>query len=614
MDRHEADARHEPPTMPALWARALARDPEATALVSGEERVSYRELDRRARALARRLRAAGAGRGRIVGVCARRPEEMVAGLLGVVLAGAAYQPLDPDYPTERLRFLLADSGAPLVVTGSDAPPPAVEGVATVPLDAAADTEPETAGPDDAADAAGPDDAAYLIHTSGSTGRPKGALVAHRSVAALAAALPAALPERVTRPGATTLLTSSFSFDTTVKSLLLLFSGVTLRLLPEERRRDLAEVARAVREDRVDSLLATPTQLWPLLESGALDGARDHPVHVLVGGEAIGAELWARLRDTPGVGATNHYGPAECTVNVTVAPVEGEHPVLGAPLGDSRLHVLDGLLAPVAEGAVGELYVAGTCVSLGYLGRPALTSGRFVADPFDGSGGRMYRTGDLVRRRGDGALEFVGRADHQVKIRGFRVEPGEVEAALAAHPAVRECAVLASAEADGTRLVAHVTVTDDAPWPVARELRGHLAGLLPDYLLPAAFLVLERMPLDPNGKLDRAALPAPGDPRAELADQFVAPRTPLEERVAAIWTKILGLDEVGVLDNFFELGGHSLRAAQVISRVRNELDADLTLRHLIEAPTIAELAERVATADPAPPPITRRRSAAGPDGG
>ncbi|MEU7004582.1 non-ribosomal peptide synthetase [Nonomuraea sp. NPDC046570] len=579
---------NRPHTMHRLFAQQAATTPDATALVVGQRRTTYRELDIAANALAQQLHAEGVGRGHVVAVSGRHPDEMVTGMLGVLKAGAAYLPLDPDYPAERLELMLADSRASLVVTGSDVTSPG--GGLSIAAGQAED-EPDAG--------VGPDDMAYLIYTSGSTGRPKGVEVPHRAVTALATGLRGAVPvDRVWAPGASSLLASSFSFDTSVKSLVLLFAGVTLHMLEPDQRRDIGAVATYVREHRIDSFLATPTQLRLWLEEGILDSAPAHPVHVMVGGEAIGPDLWARLRDHEGVTTTNHYGPTECTVNATVAPVAGPRPVLGHALPGVELHVLDAARQPVPDGVVGELCIGGTGVADGYRDRPEETVERFLIDALGPGTGRIYRTGDLVRRV-DGELEFMGRADEQVKIRGFRIEPGEIEAVLAQHPQVRDAVVLARQEDSGTQLVAYLTAAEGT-WPTARDFREHLLSTLPEYMVPGAFVLLDQLPTGPNGKLDCQTLPAPG---SELSDQFVAPRTPREEALAEIWSRVLGLPSVGVFDNFFDLGGHSLLAAKIISRVRKELGASLTLRTVIESPTIAELAVQLDAAKPAPPAIT-----------
>ncbi|MFE6856216.1 condensation domain-containing protein, partial [Streptomyces sp. NPDC057674] len=395
-------------------------------------------------------------------------------------------------------------------------------------------------------------------------------------------------------------TASFSFDSSWEQLLWLLAGHELHVLDEYGRRDADAVVAHVREQRIDALDVTPSYGRHLLDAGLLTGDWRPPLFLL-GGEAVPPALWTELRDVPGVETVNYYGPTEFTVDALVARVtECETPVVGRPLDNTRAHVLDAFLRPVPPGVPGELYLAGVQNARGYLGRPALTAERFVADPYGPSGSRMYRTGDVVRRRADGLIEFLGRVDDQVKIRGFRVELGEVEAALTALPDVATAAVLVRADTPGVpRLVAYVTGGADPA-----EVRRALAEELPEYMVPAAVVTLDVLPVNVNGKLDRAALPVPALTAAEPSR---APRGEAEERLAAVYAEVLGLASVGAEDDFFALGGHSLLATRVVARVRATGTA-CTVRDVFEARTVAALAARLAARAAHSRPVLARAAA------
>lgn len=408
-----------------------------------------------------------------------------------------------------------------------------------------------------------------------------------------------------------MLCTSLSFDGSMKSIVLMLHGVALHL--PEHRTDTAELARYVREHGVTSVSCTPTLLQLLIDDGLFEGAVERPVHVFVGGEAPGADIWERLASWPGVSASNHYGPTECTVNATVAPVDGGPPALGEPIAGTRVHVLGPDLAPVEEGEVGELYIAGSGVAHGYRNSPSLTAERFVVDPFGEPGTRMYRSGDLVRRGTHGTLQFVGREDQQVQINGLRVELGEIESVLLAHPLVAEAVVLArSDKADERRLVSYVRLDPANAELTSEEVRSHVTRSLPDHMLPSGIRVLDRMPVDAHGKLDRRALSDLNEESVEHVDNYVAPRTPTEVTLARIWSEILAVPEIGLTDDFFDLGGHSLLAIRVMSRVRDELGAELRLRSFLENATLVRMAEHIAIARPGTPPIMGSSSL--PEGG
>ena len=589
------------------FERQAAATPHAVALVAGEEgeiTLSYGELDRQANRLAHHLRVLGVGPEVLVAVCLERSPGMIVSLLAILKAGGAYVPLDPAYPRERLDYLLADTAAPVLLTerrllagfGDEA----LSRVRAVCLDAdraAIAAHPESA-PEDLAVAAG---LAYVIYTSGSTGKPKGVMVRHGSLASFTAA---ARTEFAIGPADRVLQFASISFDTSIEEIYpCLTAGGTLVLRGSEMLRSTADFLAACRALRI-TLLDLPTAYWHGLAAD-LTSAAEWPAairQVIVGGERVLPErvaAWRRLfGDT--VRLWNTYGPTESSVTATLfdaanlpAAVAGPGEVpIGRPIVGGRAFVLDHRLEPVPAGVPGELCVGGAGVARGYLDRPGLTAERFVPDPFAAegdAGARLYRTGDLVRWLPSGQLEFLGRTDRQVKIRGFRVELGEIEAALAEHPAVREVAVLAREDQPGERrLVAYV-----APHPereaTGGELRAFLKERLPDHLLPAAFVTLEALPLNSSGKVDRRALPAPDASRPALAAGYVPPGTPAEEGVAAIWCEVLGLDRVGVHDDFYELGGHSLLLPQVMHRLGREFQVEVPLRSLAEETTVAGLA-------------------------
>jgi amino acid adenylation domain-containing protein len=569
------------------WIEAqAARTPDAVAVVFADEAVTYRELDIRANRLAQHLARLGAGPETRVGICLERSAETVVALLGVMKAGAAYLPLDPSYPADRLAYMLEDSGAPLLIT-QDAlrnllPAEGVR-VVSVDADASAIASESDAPVDDRADA---DNAAYVIYTSGSTGRPKGVQVTHAN----ATSFFAAMDERVggTIPG-TWLAVTRISFDIHVLELLwTLTRGFRVVVQPEPGRAAEGEsLAEQIRRHDVTHLQCTPSLASILIaESGveALAGLE----RILLGGEALPADLAAQIRSVLPDGLINMYGPTETTVWSATHAVDADGTVpIGRPIANTRVYVLDGALRAQPAGVPGELLIGGAGVTRGYLGRPGLTAERFVPDAFASEpGARMYRTGDRARWRADGALEYLGRLDAQVKVRGFRIEPGEIEAVLRAHPAVADCVVVARAASAGdTRLVVYVVGSADAD-----EVRVHLRQSLPDYMVPAHVVTLDALPLTPNGKLDRRALPAPSD--SEPAAEYVAPRTPAEEVLAGIFAAVLGVDRIGAHDDFFSLGGHSLLATRVISRVRDAFGIDLPLRVMFEAPAVDALAKRV----------------------
>ncbi|MFD9080896.1 non-ribosomal peptide synthetase [Streptomyces erythrochromogenes] len=593
----------EPSTVTAdLLARlrgVVAAHPGRVAVHAVDGSLDFAELDRRTAALARALRAAGVRRGDRVGVHLARTADLPVALLATWRAGAAYVPLDPAYPAERIAFTAADARLAAVVS-ADAEPPVPAGVPV--LRPTADA-PDTEAPQ-ARFAPHPLDSAYVIHTSGSTGRPKGVEVPHGAVADLVAALELSGAYRP-EPGVVA-WNASVSFDASVQQWVRICRGDTLVVVDDAQRAEPTRLVALLAEHGVTDLDLTPSH-WQLLRE-PLAGAR--VPRLFMGGEPVPARTWRELADAR-IDALNLYGPTECTVDAITAPITGPGPHLGEPLPGVRAYLLDGRLAPVtAAGAVGELYLAGPGLAHGYPGHPGLTAGRFTADPFATEpGARMYRTGDQARRSSDGLLEYVGRVDRQVKLRGFRVELGEVEHALGALPAVTAAAVTLHEAAPGDhRLAGFVTGADLRPADLLAELRR----ILPAHLVPSTVTVLDSLPLTPNGKVDHAALPAPAAPAAPAAEPAAA-QGGVEEQVAEVWRTVLGVPDIEQTDDFLSLGGHSLAALRVVHLLRRKLNVELQLRDLLDAADLAGFTaavRRAAAAGPAAarPALTARREA------
>ncbi|HEX2252836.1 MAG TPA: amino acid adenylation domain-containing protein, partial [Thermoanaerobaculia bacterium] len=623
------------------FAAQAVRRAEAVAVVGEAEgadgpipvHLSYGELERRAGRLAVHLRTLGVGPESRVGLLTARGPELVVGLLAVLRAGGGYVPLDPAYPDERLELLAADADL-VTIVADDALVPrlAALGLSAAGVGTAGAAAPGLDGT--GLDDAGPDDLAYVIYTSGSTGRPKGVPVTHGNVVRL---LDATERWFGFGPGDVWTLFHSHCFDFSVWEIWgALAYGGRLVVVPWWVSREPAAFAGLLARERVTVLNQTPSAFRQLThEAVAGSDLHRHPAlrTVIFGGEALDLAAlapWWRAAGAAGPRLINMYGITETTVHVTwreVVPKDlGAEPTspVGVAIPDLVLHCVDrhGARSPV--GVPGELLVGGPGLARGYQGRPALTAAAFVPDPFSGrSGERLYRSGDLVRYRPDGDLEYLGRIDHQVKVRGFRIEPREIEAALAAHPAVRESVVVVRRDPPGeARLVAYLVPAAageapsaaagaEAPHPETLQpgaLRGFLAERLPDYMVPAAFVVLDALPLTVNGKIDRRALPAPERQEAETA--YAPPRTPLEDVLVGLWAEVLGGGPPGVDDDFFAAGGSSLAAARLVVRIREALGVEVSLRTLFDEPTVAALARRVdaGRGAPAPPPLVRRPAA------
>ncbi|HEU4456088.1 MAG TPA: amino acid adenylation domain-containing protein, partial [Longimicrobium sp.] len=585
-----------------LFQAQAARTPGAVAVVSEAERVTYAELNARANRLAHHLRALGVGPDVRVGICVERSVEMVVGLLGILKAGGAYVPLDASYPVERLRNMVEDSAPAVLLTH---PPQAATAAAlsagsAIPVldltrDEAWAHRPET---NPGRDGLGPRNLAHVLFTSGSTGRPKGVMLEHGSLVNRLAWM----QDRYgMTPDEALLQKTPFSFDVSFWEFFWpLMVGARLVMARPGGHRDPAYLVEVIRREGITTAHFVPSMLPLFLEhpdAGRCTGLRRVPVS----GEAVSAALVRHFHERlPGVGMYNQYGPTESgEVTEWACDPGAERVSIGRAIHNSAVYVLDRAGEPVPVGVAGELFIGGVAVARGYLGRPRLTAERFVPDPFGEPGARMYRTGDLCRwvevrgcesakvrksggdddsREGDTlalshsrtlALEYLGRTDFQVKVRGFRVEPGEIEARLAAHPGVREAVALALDDgAGGKRLVAYFV----GEALEGEALRAHLSEQLPEYMVPAAFVRLEALPLNPNGKLDRGALPAPGAD-AFAARAFEAPLGETEVALAEIWAELLGIERIGRRDDFFALGGHSLLAVRVVSRVRQALGVE-----------------------------------------
>ncbi|MEU8587399.1 non-ribosomal peptide synthase/polyketide synthase [Streptomyces sp. NPDC048664] len=578
-------------TFPALFEAQAARTPGLTALVARDATLDFATLNERANRLAHHLIARGAGPEDVVALRLPRTSHQVVALLATVKAGAAVLCLDPRLPEERVRFLL-DDARPRVLLTEDT----LREVAWDRLPAHDPTDADRVRP------LLPGNTAYLVHTSGSTGRPKGVAVEHRQLVNLCHDHRAQLVAPHTTDGGRlrAALSASFSFDTSWEGPLLLALGQQMHLIDDEVRLDPEAFCAQVADERLDLVNVTPSFLRELLSAGLLAPGRHHPRLLLVGGEAVPAATWRELaaaEHTLGITVHNMYGPTECTVDAVYGRCADrpDRPVIGRPGGGLRAYVLDDALRLVPPGVPGELYLAGAQVARGYRNRPGLTAARFLPDPFGAPGERMYRTGDRARWDDAGLLEFLGRVDEQVKIRGFRIEPGEVESALLAHPDLADAAVTAREHAGRLMLVAHVVPAGDRAVS-ADALRHRLRRTLPDHMVPSAFVTLDRIPRTTSGKTDRRALPAP-PAGPDSGGEYVAPRPGTEERLAAIWAEVLGVERVGARDNFFALGGDSILSIQIVSRAR-QAGLALATKDVFRHQTVAELALCAGEAAPA----------------
>lgn len=586
--------------LPQRFERQVERTPQATALVFEAASLTYEELNRQANQLAHYLQQLGAGPDVPVAVYLERSPELVVALLAVLKAGSPYLPLDPALPLSGVNFRLQDARSPILVTrrsrlGETAI--AAPQIVCIEADGGTLAQQSPANPVSATAAA---NLAYVIYTSGSTGQPKGVAIEHRQLLSYVDSL----VERLELPAiAHYAVVSTLAADLGHTMVFpCLCRGGTLHLIAAERAADAQALADYVQERPIDCLKIVPSHLNALLQTPAGEKALPRQ-RLIVGGEICPWSLVEQIQAAaPGCQLFNHYGPTETTVGALTYAVtaNASTPSATVPIGqaiaNSQVYLLDAHLRPVPVGLPGEVYIGGQGVARGYLNRPALTAARFLPNPFSTQpGDRLYRTGDIARRLPDGHLEFLRRADLQVKLHGFRIELGEIEAQLRQHPALQAVTVaLCQDEPDNPLLVAYGVLLPEATLSLS-DLRQFLQPRLPNYMIPSLLISLPALPLTPNGKIDRQALPVPEKIRPELAKQYVAPRNPTEEAIAAIWADVLGLETVGVHDDFFELGGHSLLATQILSRLRETFEVELPLRQLFEAHTIAAIAAVVEAA-------------------
>jgi len=573
-------------TIHELFERQAAETPDAVAVLFGNQQLTYRDLDGAANQLARHLQKLGVGPDALVGLCMERSLGMVVGLLGVLKAGAAYLPLDPTYPKERLAFMLEDSRASVLLTQKKL-------LAALPKHKAHkichDSEWKLISRESTErplTVTRPEHLAYVIYTSGSTGKPKGVQIPHRAMVNF-------LNSMRRKPGLARqdvlLAVTTLSFDIAGLELFLpLTVGARVILASREEAADGAQLATRIADGGVTVMQATPATWRMLLDSG---WQGNNSLRVFCGGEALSPDLANRLLERCGE-LWNLYGPTETTVWSTVAKVEpgADSIVIGQPIANTQIYILDPHLQPVPVGVPGELFIGGHGLARGYLSRPELTAKKFIHHPFDGDADtRLYRTGDCARRRPDGSIELLGRFDHQVKVRGFRIELGEIESVLQQAPGVREAVVVVREDLPGDhRLAAYLTTYRQTTVSI-NELRAFLHDKLPDYMVPSTFVMLDALPLTPNGKVDRRALPAPESHRPDLKATFVDPGAGVEQTIAAIWREVLSVAKPGANDNFFDLGGHSLHLVRVQTRLREQLGLDIPVLKLFQYPTIRSLA-------------------------
>ena len=580
-------------TLVEMFEEQAAKTPQALALVFEEEQITYQQLNERANRLAHLISKLGVGCEVPVGVCMERSLEMVVGLIGILKAGGVYVPLDPNYPKARLRFMIEDAQIQLLLTrGTKREQFQNEAVRVVDLLCVEKTDTEPS--DNLHCLISADNSAYLIYTSGSSGAPKGILGSHRSMSNRLVWMWREYPFGTDE---VCCQKTSISFIDCIPEILSpLLQGIPQVVIPDTIAMDITEFTRYLRVRRITRVVLVPSLLKELSKVAGVAGGLLR--YVFVSGEPLTRNLVAASKKWVGhARLVNLYGSSEVAADVSYSEVPslGTEPILiGRPLTNCQMYILDQYMEPVPVGVVGELYIGGAGLARGYLNRPELTAERFIPNPFCREPGeRLYRTGDLARYLKDGNIEFLGREDDQVKVRGFRIELGEVEAVLKQHERVQDAVVVAREDESGEKRLLGYWVAREGTCIESNELRQDLKRKLPDYMVPSIFVKLESLPLTPNGKVDRRGLP-----HAELRDKgieegYVAPRTVKEELVAEIWMEVLNLPRIGIHDNFFDLGGHSLLATQVVSRIRQQLAVELELQRIFETPTIAGLSETIA---------------------
>ncbi|TCP59055.1 amino acid adenylation domain-containing protein [Tumebacillus sp. BK434] len=610
--QHDVTAFPQSLTIHELFEEQAARVPERIAVVCEQQELTYRELNERANRLAHHLQAQGVGPESLVGLCVERSVEMIVGILGILKAGGAYVPLDPTYPQERLAFLMEDSQIEVLVTQEQhlhSLPP--HGAAKICLDRDWDAI-SSCSVENPYSGATPDTLAYVIYTSGSTGKPKGVLIPHSNVGRLMEAT-----EHWYRFDEHDVWTAfhSYAFDFSVWEIwgALLYGG-KLVVVPYWVSRTPEAFCQLLIAERVTVLNQTPSAFRQFMQAEAarVDGGELSLRYVIFGGEALdlpSLKPWFDRHGDRTPQLINMYGITETTVHVTYRALtmqdatEGTGSVIGTAIPDLQVYVLDRHLEPVPVGVTGEMYIGGAGLARGYHNRPDLTEERFIKHPFC-DGEKLYKTGDLARLLPTGELEYAGRIDEQVKIRGFRIELGEIQAVLSQHPELQTCVVIAREDQPGDLRLAAYLVAEPDNAPDAGELRAFLQERLPAYMVPVHYVRVDEIPLTQNGKLDRRRLPVPE--MGERVTEYVAPRNQTEQRLAELWSEMLGVPDISVHDDFFELGGHSLMATQIAARVREEFSVTLELRELFDKTTIAEVAEMIAAAENAPAPIIQRR--------
>jgi len=594
-----------------LFEERVEQNPDAVAVIFEGQQLTYQELNQRANQLAHHLRSLGVIPDAVVGLCVERSLEMAIGILGILKAGAAYLPLDPAYPQERIAYMLENARVPVVLTQANLLPPLLEyGIPAICLDRGWKSIAQRPQ-DNPATVVLPDHLAYVIYTSGSTGKPKGVAMSHRPLVNL---IDWQL-QNFAFPATKTLQFAPISFDVSFQECFSSWcSGGTLVLISDIIRKDAVALLQLLQDEAIERLFLPFIALQHLAEVAEERGTVPNRLReIITAGEQLQisraiVNWFSQLKNCT---LYNQYGPSESHV-VTAFTLTGSPenwsklPSIGRPIANAKIHILDSQLQPVPIGIPGELYIGGISLANGYINKPDLTAQRFIHNPFSEvlelpekfdrlKSSRLYKTGDLGRYLPDGNIEYMGRIDNQVKIRGFRIELGEIETALAQHPNVLEAVVVVREDIPGDkRLVAYVVVSKELEF-FTKELRQFLQEKLPEYMMPSAFVFLEALPLTPSGKVNRRILPAPEGTRQELETTFVAPRTPVEEKLAEIWTKILGIDRVGIYDRFFDLGGHSLKVTQLMFKVRDAFQVEVSLRQFFEVPTIAGIADVIALA-------------------